>query len=183
MDRVFSRAVLNGVYSFHASSSAFAEFWNHSYSSDTTLSRKQIWRVFVEESIRTIASTSATDFSVRHGLATKDVTKAAFEVLGESGIIRSADHHECSECTHAHKATADILTGDDPAGVVGVDENRAIPALVGPDANLAIQDAQRARDLAAHQPQIDEDTVMEPEHAPVRMVVLDGIVMGHQVCQ
>jgi hypothetical protein len=57
---------------------------------------------------------------VRHGLAIKDITKTAFQVLGESGIIRSADHHQCEECTHAHKATADILTGDDPAGVVGM---------------------------------------------------------------
>ena len=147
------------------------------------LSRKQVWQVFVEESIRTIASSSATDFSVCHGLAIKDVTKAAFQILGESGIIRSADHHQCAECTHAHKATADILTGDDPAAVVGVDENRAIPALAGPDANLAIRDAQIARDRAAHQAQMGNDLMdVRPDHAPVRMVVLDGIVMGHQVC-
>jgi hypothetical protein len=29
---------------------------------------------------------------------------------------------------------------------------------------------------------MDDDIVMAPVHAPVRMVVLDGIVMGHQVC-
>ena len=138
VDRIFSRAVLNGIYSFHVSSSAYSDFWNRTYTGGIELSRKQVWRVFVEESIRTIASSSSTDFSVRHGLATKDVTKEAFQVLGESGIIRSADHHQCGECTHAYKATADILTGDDPAGLVGVDENRAIPALAGPDANLAI---------------------------------------------
>jgi hypothetical protein len=183
VDRIFSRAVLNGIYSFHASSSAYSDFWNHSYARDMKLSRKQVWRVFVEESIRTIASSSSTDFSVHNGLAIKDVTKAAFQVLGESGILRSADHHQCAECTHAHKATADILTGDDPAGVVGVDENRAIPALVGPDANRAIRDAQRARDRAADQAQMG-DVLMDErlDHAPVRMVVLDGIVMGHQVC-
>ena len=182
VDRVFSRAVLNGIYSFHASSSAYSDFWNHSYASNMTLSRKQVWRVFVEESIRTIASSSATDFSVRHGLAIKDITKAAFQVLGESGIIRSADHHQCAECTHAHKAIADMLTGDDPAGVVGVDENRAIPALAGRDANLAIWDAQIARDRAADHAQMDNVLMDDrPDHAPVRMVVLDGIVMGHQV--
>jgi len=103
--------------------------------------------------------------------------------LGESGIICSADHHQCAECTHAYKATADILTGDDPAGVVGVDENRAIPALAGPDANLAIRDAQTARDRAADQARMGDALMDErPDHAPVRMVVLDGIVMGHQVC-
>jgi hypothetical protein len=183
VDRIFSRAVLNGIYSFHASSSAYSDFWNHSYASNMTLSRKQVWRVFVEESIRTIASSSTTDFSVHYGLAIKDITKAAFQVLGKSGIIRSADHHQCAECTHAHKATADMLTGDDPAGVVGVDENRAIPALAGPQANLAIRDAQIARDRAADQAQMGDVLMDErPDHAPVRMVVLDGIVMGHQVC-
>jgi len=183
VDRTFSRAVLNGIYSFHASSSAYSDFWNHSYADGIELSRKQVWRVFVEESIRTIASSSSTDFSVRHGLATKDVTKEAFQVLGESGIIRSADHHQCAECTHAYKATADILTGDDPAGLVGVDENRAVPALAGPNANLAIRDAQAARDRAAHQAQMDDNHMdLRPDHAPVRMVVLDGIVMGNQVC-
>jgi hypothetical protein len=76
-----------------------------------------------------------------------------------------------------------MLTGDDPAGVVGVDENRAIPALAGPDANLAIRDAQIARDHAADQAQMGDVLMDErPDHAPVRMVVLDGIVMGHQVC-
>ena len=182
VNRIFSKAVLNGIYSFHASSSAYAEFWNHSYAGQKKISRKQIWRVFVEESIRTIASSSTTDFSICSGSAIKEVTKAAFRVLGESGIIRSADHHQCSECTHAYKATADILTGDDPAGVVGVDENRVVPVLVGPNANLAIRDAQRARDHAAHQPQRDDDVLMDLDHAPVRMVVVDRIVMGHQVC-
>jgi hypothetical protein len=40
-DRSFSKAVVNGTYSFHASSSAFAEFWNDSFwSAQGTTSRK-----------------------------------------------------------------------------------------------------------------------------------------------
>jgi hypothetical protein len=31
VDRVFSSAVLNSAYSFHGSSSAFAEFWSDSF--------------------------------------------------------------------------------------------------------------------------------------------------------
>ena len=47
VDRIFSRAVLNGIYGFHASSSAYSDFWNHSYASNIKLSRKQVWRIFV----------------------------------------------------------------------------------------------------------------------------------------
>ena len=31
VDRVFSNAVLSGIYSFHASANAYAQFWNTSY--------------------------------------------------------------------------------------------------------------------------------------------------------
>ena len=31
VDRVFSKAVLNGIYSFHASTAAYAEFWTNSF--------------------------------------------------------------------------------------------------------------------------------------------------------
>ena len=31
VDRVFSAAVLNGIYGFHASSAAYTEFWNNIY--------------------------------------------------------------------------------------------------------------------------------------------------------
>jgi len=41
VDRVFSGGVINGIYHFHASSSAFAEFWNDTFwSSQKTQSRK-----------------------------------------------------------------------------------------------------------------------------------------------
>ncbi|KIJ93274.1 hypothetical protein K443DRAFT_112283, partial [Laccaria amethystina LaAM-08-1] len=36
VDRVFSAAVLNGMYSFHASAAAYTEFWNNSYSENST---------------------------------------------------------------------------------------------------------------------------------------------------
>ena len=41
VDHVFSGGVINGIYHFHASSSAFAEFWNDTFwSSQKTQSRK-----------------------------------------------------------------------------------------------------------------------------------------------
>jgi hypothetical protein len=70
------------------------------------------------------------------GLAIGEVTKQAFSQLGENGVIRSAENHFCSECTHEYKATPDRITGDDPAAVLGIDENCQVPALEG--AELAV---------------------------------------------
>jgi hypothetical protein len=53
-----------------------------------------------------------------------DVTQEAYAILGENGVIRCADGHTCGECTHDYKATADIIGEvEDPAGLVGMDEN------------------------------------------------------------
>jgi hypothetical protein len=64
--------------------------------------------------------------------------------------------------------------GNDPAALVGIDEHRDVPVLLGPDADLAVRDAAAAD---------GEEDVEMPDALPVRMVVVDGIVMGHQVCQ
>ena len=103
-------------------------------------------------------------------------------MLGENGIIRAADKHTCSECTQVYKRTADIITGDDPAAVAGNDENRIVPPLVGEDAELAINDAARTRENARNQAATIADQDMDVDHAPVKMVVLDGIVIGPVVC-
>jgi hypothetical protein len=174
------------MYSFHASASAYMDFWNDSYSSGHTLTRAHIWQAFVQESLRTVASSSNINLTLQDGLAINEVTTEAFTILGESGIIRSANHHECSECTHPYKATADVipLAGDDPAAVVGIDEHRVVPILLGTDADLAVRDAARARHEVANRQQqvVEDDEAMDMDVAAVRMVVVDGIVMGHQVC-
>ncbi|TFK32712.1 hypothetical protein BDQ12DRAFT_728404, partial [Crucibulum laeve] len=76
-----------------------------------------------------------------------------------------------------YKRIADIITGDDPAAVVGVDENQQVPTLTGDDADLAAQDAACARLEAENAMDIDNNS-SEFEDSPVKMVVLDGIVMG-----
>jgi hypothetical protein len=63
VDRVFSNAVVNAMFSFHALTSAYKEFWNNSFhnhqqGNSRKLSRHQIWQAFVQESIRSIASAS-----------------------------------------------------------------------------------------------------------------------------
>ena len=50
--RSFSKAVLNGMFSFHASSQAYAQFWNNSFGVTTnTITLRPVWQTFVQESI------------------------------------------------------------------------------------------------------------------------------------
>jgi len=128
VDQSFYNAALNGIYSFHASTAAYTEFWNNTFweTQDVQcqkLSCHHIWQAFIQESICTISAASDIHLEIQDGLVIDEVTKEAFEILGENGIIRAADQHACSECTHKYKKTADWLTGDDPVALVDNDEN------------------------------------------------------------
>ena len=57
-----------------------------------------------------------------------------------------------------------------------------MPALTGPDADLAIRDAAQARHDAQHSMLVDQNPTATEEAAPVKIVVMDGIVMGPTVC-
>ncbi len=103
-----------------------------------------------------------------------EVTTQAFEILGEQGVIRSADQHSCSECTQPYKKTSDSIMND-PAAVVGVDENQDIPPL---------QEADEAPDSSHPISPVsidDSHDSMDVDQKNVTMVVLDGIVMGPTV--
>ena len=178
VDRVFAGSVLNGIYNFHASSSAFMEFWNASFGSTQNLhlkkiSRRQVWHAFIEESMRQIAKASGIDLELQDRLSISEVAKQAFDILGEQGQIRCADGHKCSECTHPYRAKADeIHETNNPAAVVGVDENQIVPALA---------ESSNPRHMNVDEPEMNEQ--MEVEGAMVQLVVMDGIVMGPKHCK
>jgi CxC5 like cysteine cluster associated with KDZ transposases len=114
VDRVFSNAVVNAMYSFHASASAYMEFWNNSLGKTEQevlykMSCCQIWQAFVQESIHTIAASADMEMSLRHNLAIDEITEEAFSILGKNGAIRAADQHSCSECTHEYIETILII--------------------------------------------------------------------------
>jgi len=182
VDRIFSKAVLNGAYSFHRSSSAFAEFWNNTFwATQETDSRKvthqQIWQAFNQESVQIVAEASDCRLEFSDGLRIIEVTKQGFSILGEQGIIQSADEHSCSGCSQPFKKTADRITEEDPAALLGVDESGVVPALIGEDADLAVQDAALARFNANNAMDVDNDDNDE-QKAERTMIVLDGIVVG-----
>ena len=144
VDRSFSKAVVNGMFSFHASSQAYAQFWNDSFGITTNaITLRHVWQTFVQESIRTVAAASSYSLELLDNLPISDVAEKAFDILGQNGTIHAAIPHSCSECTHPYKATADI--------------NPPIPPVDGMV--------------------IDED----PPSEDIKMVVLDGIVMGPTV--
>ena len=136
VDRSFSKAVMNGMFSFHASSQAFTEFWNNSYGSpSTTITSRQVWQAFTQESIRTIASKSSQSLELMDNLPIAEVTGKAYDILGHNGSMHAATHHSCPECSHAFKQSMDPT-----------------------------------------------EDVMNIDAAEVKMVVLDGIVVGPTHC-
>jgi hypothetical protein len=187
VDHIFSEAVLNGVYHFHASTSAFANFWNASFWTEQCGSRRiscrQVWHTFVQESVCRIASASVVDLELSDWLPINDVTKKAFEVLGEQGLIRSADGHTCSECTHEYKQRADIIPEVDAAAIAGVDEHHNVPAFGGQEGGGDMMNDQMDIDDPQHM-QVDEDDHSDQDEgsSPVKMIVMDGIVMGNHHC-
>jgi hypothetical protein len=164
VDRAFTSAVMSGVYHFHASTSAYTEFWNTAFGdlqgySHGIVSWRQIWQAFVQESIRSIASESNINLTLKDKLSIDEVTKEAFNVLGENGLVRASDKHACKECTQNYRQPLAMAPNDDPSAVVGADEPTRVAA-----------------DTALHE--ADEGNM----NAPVKMIVMDGIVMGHSLC-
>jgi hypothetical protein len=173
------------TYSFHASAAAIAEFWNNAFwamLSETCpkLSQCQTWHTFVQESVCTLASASGINLVLQDGLAINEVMKEAFEMLGQNGIIQAPDQHACSECTHKYKSTSDVIATDDPAALVGTDENTAVPALVvNEDAGSIIQEQIQSTIGSTQTFRNDDD--MDVDYSPVKLVVVDGIIMGPNV--
>ena len=92
VDRIFSGAVLNGMYSFYASAAAYTDFWNNSFwknqlGKSKRISHCHIWQAFVQESVRSIAAVSKVNLELQDGLSIDELTKEAFTLLGENGMI------------------------------------------------------------------------------------------------
>ena len=107
-DRSFSTAVVNGMYSFHASAAAYTEYWNITFGQidlahSAKLNCQHIWQAFVQESIRSIAADQNVYLELNENLPIDEVTREAFTALGQNGIIYAANDHPCSECTQPYR--------------------------------------------------------------------------------
>lgn len=145
-DQIFSATTVNGMYSFHGSTEAYTEFWNNSFGD--ILSRRHIWKAFVQESIRTLAEINHKDLETADKINTQSLVEEAYNSLGNQGVINVAPNHECSECSQPYKAISDL------------------------------NDFENNPNAAA---EINANAINN-DYAPVKMVVLDGIVMGPTHC-
>ena len=108
VDRSFSNAVVNGMYSFHASAAAYTDYWNNTFGqadleNSAKLDRKHIWQAFVQESVRSIATDQDVHLELNETLPIDEVTKEAFNALGQNGAIHVANGHACPECTQPYR--------------------------------------------------------------------------------
>ncbi len=169
VDHSFTSAVLSAMYNFHGSAAAYADFWNdamnNSFKETANVTRCQIWQAFMQESICLVASSSNIDLTMQDGLAIDEVARESFYILGQNGMIKEADQHACDECTHKYRRSADIVTTIDESATVGMEE-------VAPQSNNNSE--QRTEGVEVANPQINQGTV--------KMVVMDGIVIGHSYC-
>ena len=112
--------------------------------------------------------------SLQDVLAIDEVTKEAFDYLGQDVIILPAKGHHCSECTHPFKKTSDLRTSDniDPAATLGVDEDHDVPALQNTNTSVG-------QSSSIESERMDVDNL---DAKDVTMRVLDGIVFGPSHC-
>lgn len=155
VDRLFTSAVLSGMYNFHASASTYAQFCNMSFVSVKKVARRQVWQAFVQESLQMQATESKVNFTMEDSLPIDAVTKQAFQSLGNGGVIGGSMQHNCNECTQKYREQSTSADGIDPSAIVGME-----------DVSVTSQAQANIIDNCA----------------PVKMVVVDGIVMGHTVC-
>ena len=102
--------------------------------------------------------------------------------MGNTGIIEPGREHSCSQCTQPYKQTADFIVNEDPAAVIGADENGTVPALTGEYADLSAQEATRERQAARNRAiSSDTDDEMDVDADDVKMVVVDGVVIAPTV--
>jgi len=144
----------------------------------------QVWQAFVQESIRTIASAKNIELELKENFNIQEVAAAAFAKLGQAGIIEPGKAHSCSQCSQPHKPHADFMANEDPAAVIGVDENSAVPALEGEYANLSAWETVEQWQSAHRRANNINDSAtndMDMDYDNCTMVVMDGIVFGPKV--
>ena len=76
------------MFSFHALTPAYREFWNNSFWNHQQGNSRKLshWQAFVQESICSIASASEINLELQNDLAIDNVTRQAYSMLGEKWI-------------------------------------------------------------------------------------------------
>ncbi len=106
----FVNAIVNNIYSFHASAAVYTNYWNNTFGQvnleySAKLDCHYIWQAFVQESVRTIAIATDQDvyLELNENLPVDELTKAAFTFLGQNSVIYAAKGHACAECSQSYR--------------------------------------------------------------------------------
>jgi len=163
------------MYTFHASASAYKDFWNNSFGKTQPytsfhLSHCQIWQAFVQESVSTVASITNMELAVQDNLAIDEVTKEAFSILGEKWSYQGCRSNMLVQ--NAPMTTLKTSSGSTITSHSG--------AVVGVDENAEQSFSQDAESDSSSESTSDND--MDVEKAPVKMVVVDGICISPKHC-
>lgn len=104
-DRTFTNSVLNATYSFHASTSAYAQYWTSSFGQDTgvSITRPHIWQAFVAETIFMLAQDLKIDLVVPDNVDIDTVVTNAFACLAQEGVMECTKGHGCTGCHHERR--------------------------------------------------------------------------------
>ncbi|KAF8988493.1 hypothetical protein BDQ17DRAFT_1223144, partial [Cyathus striatus] len=163
------------IYHFHASTAAFTEFWNESFrESSFKLSCRQTWQAFISESIRQVATYNNKSLIITSDeRQIQELTRKAFEILGQEGIIECAKNHSQSECTHEYKSTAEIEARASAWQHISSATN---------DMDIDNESSSESSSDSSNKT-TNTDQPTQAERKPiVNMVVMDGIIMGPRHC-
>ena len=73
------------------------------------------------------------------------------------------------------------MANEDPAAVIGADENSAVPVLTGEYADLSARKEREAVQVRENEINNANPNAMDDDDDDCTMIILDGIVMGPQV--
>jgi CxC5 like cysteine cluster associated with KDZ transposases/CxC6 like cysteine cluster associated with KDZ transposases len=108
VDREFSAGVFNSVYSLHALSQSYTNFYNETFfPSSLPLARRHVWQALNQESVRMIAQDTNMSLTVAFNTSISELVQYAYEQMGRHGKIAVADDHACTDCTHPWRLQAD----------------------------------------------------------------------------
>ncbi|KAH6871168.1 hypothetical protein BKA70DRAFT_1131113 [Coprinopsis sp. MPI-PUGE-AT-0042] len=108
VDREFSSGVFNALYSLHASSQSYTDYYNETFfPSSYPLSRRHVWQAVNQESVRMVAEDTNTSLTVAYSTSIDELVEYAYDEMGSTGKIAVADNHACMDCTHPWRSQAD----------------------------------------------------------------------------
>jgi len=131
--------------------------------------------------MHSIAHDSGIDLILPDRLAIDAATKQAFSILGRNGIIQAGYHHSCNECVQPYKETANTLSEPDNSNPQDNNHILILILILIPKSNSSSNSDSNSDSNSNSNSDSDSDSESNPDnsnHGFVKMIVIDGIMMG-----